>query len=182
MKVLVVYGTRYGATRGIAERIGRTLGACGHEVEVAEATGALDARPYDAFVIGSAAYQGSWLEGPVDFVVRHVDLLAERPVWLFSSGPLGTEATDEQGRDQLEITRPRQFDELGKAVLPRGTQVFYGALDPEQLRMVDRIIRRLPTGHRLLPEGDFRDWAAIDAWAKEIGAELPGGTPPATTS
>lgn len=180
MKVLVVYGTRYGATRGIAERIGRTLAACGHDVEVAEASGALDARPYDAFVIGSAAYQGSWLEGPVDFVVRHVDVLSERPVWLFSSGPLGTERTDAQGRDQLEITRPRQFDELGKAILPRGTQVFFGALDPEALRTVDRIIRRLPTGRRLLPEGDFRDWAAIDAWAVKIGAELPGGVPPAT--
>jgi menaquinone-dependent protoporphyrinogen oxidase len=177
MRVLVAYGSRYGATRGIAERIGETLRSCGHQVDVAEGTGLLDARPYDAFVIGSAAYQGSWLEGPVDFVMRHVDLLSERPVWLFSSGPLGTETTDEQGRDQLEVTRPRQFDELEKAILPRGTQVFFGAMDPEQLRMVDRIIRRLPAGHRLLPEGDFRDWAAIDAWAKEIAGELPGAAP-----
>ena len=35
----------------------------------------------------------------VRFVRRTSDALARRPVWLFSSGPLGTEQTDAQGRD-----------------------------------------------------------------------------------
>ena len=174
MTVLVVYGTRYGATRGIAERLAETLRSCGQHVDVQEANPLLDATPYDAFVIGSAAYQGSWLEGPVEFVMRHVDLLADHPVWLFSSGPLGTSPTDSQGRDLLEVTRPSQFGELEEALLPRGMQVFYGALDPGRLRFLDRLIRRLPTGRRLLPAGDFRDWEAIDAWARKIAAELPG--------
>lgn len=174
MTVLVVYGSRYGATREIAERIAETLRSCGQKVDVEEGAPAVDAKPYDAFVIGSAAYQGSWLTGPVEFVMRHVDLLADRPVWLFSSGPLGTDATDDRGRDLLEMTRPRQFTEFEEALAPRGMRVFYGALDPERLHFLDRMVRRLPTGRRLLPAGDFRDWRAVDAWAREIAAELPG--------
>ncbi len=176
MTVLVVYGSRYGATRGIAERLAETLRSCGHQVDVQEGSPLVDARPYDAFVIGSAAYQGSWLKGPVEFVMRHIDLLVERPVWLFSSGPLGTSPTDGQGRDLLELTRPRQFAELEEALLPRGMRVFYGALEPERLHFLDSMVRRLPSGRRLLPAGDFRDWQAIDSWARKIAVELPGNT------
>jgi len=181
MSVLVVYGSRYGATRGIAERIGETLRACGHEVDVREASPVLTATAYDAFVIGSAAYRGSWLEGPVDFVMRHVDVLAERPVWLFSSGPLGTSTTDDDGHPLVDLTRPRQFDEFEEALLPRDMRVFFGALDPARLDFRDRMARRPPAGRRLLPAGDFRDWGAVDAWARDIGAHIPGpatkGTP-----
>jgi menaquinone-dependent protoporphyrinogen oxidase len=172
MPVLVAYGSRYGATRAIAERLGRTLRASGLEVDVHEATPLLDARPYDAFVIGSAAYRGSWLEGPVDFVRRHVDLLAERPVWLFSSGPLGHARRDDRGRDLLELTRPAQFAELRDTLAPQDLRVFYGALDPDRLRPLDRLVRRLPSGRRWLPAGDYRDWPAIDAWVARIAAEL----------
>jgi len=174
MSVLVVYGSRYGATRDIAERIGATLRAGGHEVDVQEASPVLPATAYDAFVIGSAVYRGSWLDGPVDFVMRHVDVLAERPVWLFSSGPLGTSRTDDEGHDLVEVMRPRDFEELEDALLPRDMRVFFGALDPARLDFRDRMARRLPAGRRLLPAGDFRDWNAVDAWAREIGAQIPG--------
>ncbi len=174
MAVLVGYGSRYGATRAIAERLGQTLRASGLDVDVHEATPLLDARPYDAFVIGSAAYRGSWLEGPVDFVRRHVDLLTERPVWLFSSGPLGHALRDDRGRDLLEITRPEQFAELRDTLAPQDMRVFYGALDPGRLRPLDRLVRRLPSGRRWLPAGDYRDWETIDAWAREIAARLQG--------
>ena len=178
MSVLVAYGSRYGATRGIAERLGQDLRAAGLDADVNEATPLLDATPYDAFVIGSAAYRGSWLKGPVELVNRHVDVLAERPVWLFSSGPLGRSLRDDRGRDLMESTRPRQFTELEAAVAPQDMRVFYGALDPERLRLGDRLVRLLPTGRRLLPAGDFRNWEAIDGWAREIAEKLTGSVRP----
>lgn len=174
MPVLVAYGSRYGATRGIAERLGQVLHAAGLDVDVHEATSRLDATPYDAFVIGSAAYRGSWLKGPVDLVDRHVDLLAERPVWLFSSGPLGRSLRDDRGRDLMETTRPRQFTDFATALAPQDMRVFYGALDPDRLRFGDRALRLLPAGRRLLPAGDFRNWEAIDGWAGEIAGRLTG--------
>jgi len=178
MPVLVTYGSRYGATRAIAERLGQDLRATRLEVDVHEATPRLDVTPYDAFVIGSAAYRGSWLKGPTELVARHVDLLAERPVWLFSSGPLGHALRDDRGRELLETTRPRQFADFEVALAPQDMRVFYGALDPDRLRLGDRLVRMLPAGRRLLPAGDFRNWEAIDGWAREIANQLAGSVPP----
>jgi len=57
MTVLVVYGSRYGATRGIAARRAEILRSCGQQVDVQEGSALVDAKQYDAYVIGSAAYQ-----------------------------------------------------------------------------------------------------------------------------
>ena len=33
-------------------------------------------------------------------------------------------------------------------------------------------------GRRILPAGDFRDWPAVGAWAREIAAELKASPVP----
>lgn len=43
------------------------------------------------------------------FVKRHRPVRAERLVWLFRSGPLGTDLVDEEGRDILEAIRPTSW-------------------------------------------------------------------------
>jgi menaquinone-dependent protoporphyrinogen oxidase len=175
MKVLVVYASRHGATAGIAERIAAGLRADGLTAEARPAgeVGKVEVEGYDAFVIGSAAYLFHWLKDATRFVERHRGLLATRPVWLFSSGPLGTERIDAQGDDVLEATRPREFDELAALVKPRGLQVFFGAWDPDapKVGLTEQLVRRLPAAADT-PAGDFRDWPAIDAWSAEIAREL----------
>ncbi|MDP1803810.1 MAG: hypothetical protein Q8K72_01455, partial [Acidimicrobiales bacterium] len=62
---------------------------------------------------------------------------------------------------------------------------FFGALDPGKLGFRDRAMRTLPAGRALFPEGDFRDWPDIDAWAAGIAVELtaePAGRPTRTSS
>lgn len=54
-------------------------------------------------------------------------MLAERPVWLFSSGLLGTDLFDEEGRDVFEASRPKEFEEPQTLLRPRGDHVFFGA-------------------------------------------------------
>src|SRR5687768_14742059 len=112
MTTLVSYASRHGATRGIAERIASTLASSGVDVVLKPVgeVGAIDA--YDAFVIGSAAYMGGWLGEATTFVRRNVEPLSTRPVWLFSSGPVGPERVDLKGRDVLEASRPNVFDEF----------------------------------------------------------------------
>jgi hypothetical protein len=44
---------------------------------------------YAAVVLGSAVYAGHWLKPARELVERHAGDLADRPVWLFSSGPVG---------------------------------------------------------------------------------------------
>jgi menaquinone-dependent protoporphyrinogen oxidase len=178
MKVLVAYATRHGSTRGIAERIGATLSAEGLAVTVKSVEDAWKLTGYDAFVIGSAAYMGGWLNQAAAFVRRNRSVLAERPVWLFSSGPIGPDKVDKQGRDVLVASEPREFTEFATTIHPRGKRVFFGALDADAEpiglaeRMAHGFTRLAPAVREAMPFGDFRDWPAIDDWARSLAREL----------
>ncbi|HEY6933068.1 MAG TPA: flavodoxin domain-containing protein [Marmoricola sp.] len=175
--VLVGYASRHGATAGIARRIAATLTGLGEPATACALTEVSDPESFDAFVIGGAAYYGHWLEPVEEFVRDHLDLLAARPVWFFSSGPLSREPVDASQPDEREASRPPELTELALEVGARGGRVFYGALDPHRLTLRERALRWLPGGRRMLPAGDFRDWPDIEGWATEIAGQLPRSAP-----
>ena len=176
-KVLVVYASRHGATAGIAERIGEVLRSEAIDAVIADATELPNPHGFDAYVIGSAAYIGKWERAATEFVERHRAVLATKPCWLFSSGPVGTERVERKGNSLL--ADPATVTELRPILNPRGTQVFFGAWDPSvpSASLAERVVRRMPAMKDLLPTGDFREWPAIEAWAREIAAELVGLVP-----
>ena len=131
MHVLVTYASRHGATQGIAERIGETLRANGLDAETRPAASVGNASTYDAFVVGSAAYMEHWLKDAKSFVDRNRDVLAVRPVWLFSSGPIGPDPVDKNGVDQKVAAIPKEAPELVAAVHARDHHVFFGVYDPD---------------------------------------------------
>jgi menaquinone-dependent protoporphyrinogen oxidase len=166
MHVLVVYGSRLGATRGIAERIGAQLREDRLDVVVQPASEAIVFTDADAFVIGSGVYAGHWVREAADYVRRNRAILVRRPVWLFSSGPVGDLAT------RHEPVEPKDVGALRAMVNPREHRVFAGALDRSTLDgstlgRAERLVART-----MIPEGDYRDWAAIDAWTAGIAREI----------
>ena len=178
MKVLVGHASRHGATAGIAERIAVPLRAAGFEVECRSVRDVDDVVSYDAFVIGAAAYMFHWLKDATRFIKRHRTILRSRPCWLFSSGPLGTDLVDEEGRDVFEVTRPKEFDDLEALISPVETRIFFGAWDPAAppIGLGERVVRMMPAARNSMPSGDFRDWEAIDAWAGRIASDLQART------
>lgn len=172
MRVLVVYATKYGSTRGIAERIARTIEEAGHQAGAVPATHAGPLDGYDAYVIGSALYMFSWLKEAKDFVLHNRATLAAKPVWLFSSGPIGTAQTDAQGRDVRENAGPKELGELMAAVNAREHRVFFGAFDHTKLTVAHRVVYAMPAAKKLFIDGDFRDWDDIEAWAIKVAAAL----------
>jgi menaquinone-dependent protoporphyrinogen oxidase len=176
MEVLVAYASQHGATRGIAERIADRLRAAGLGAELAPVAGAPDPSRFDACVIGSAVYTGRWREEARTYVRAWAPRLQERPVWLFSSGPLGDELVDDQGRDRRETAAPDEATALVAMAGARDHRVFFGALNPDDLSIVARTARLLPPMRNRLVEGDFRDWPEIEAWADGIVAYLEGAT------
>lgn len=176
MRILVTYASRHGATRGIAERIAATLERHDLDVTFQPADKAGDARLYDAAIIGSAAYAFHWLGEASTYVRRNSDALRGIPVWLFSSGPVGSDAVDSKGRDVRATAEPKEFATFGPSIRARGTHVFYGAFDPEAapVGVMERVMHAIPQARAAMPAGDFRDWAEIDAWAEAIAAELTG--------
>jgi len=129
-----------------------------------------------AFQLGASAYLFHWQKEAVAFARHHAERLAAQPLWLFSSGPLGTDLVNKKEVDLLAASRPKEFDELVDLLHPIGERVFFGKYDPNArpIGMSERLLRTMPVGGEGLPGGDFRDRPAIEAWAQEIAAELKG--------
>lgn len=120
MKVLVSAASKHGATTEIAEELGKVLsnalqerGIGGDEmVDVLPTEEISSVESYDAVVLGSAVYAGHWLKSARELAERHADALFEKPVWLFSSGPIGDPPKPEEEPVDvagiLESTRARE--------------------------------------------------------------------------
>lgn len=190
-RVLVVCGSRHGGTQGIAERIGVVLRSEGCEavVSVADRVHPDDVRTADAFVVGSAVYLGSWLKEPLEFLKDNKDVLAARPTWLFSSGPLAGSSKVQADVDPLTSALGpaegpgsggrKKVEAISRDVHPRDHRVFLGAFDPDDppRAVSERMVRMMPGAGKILPPGDFREWEAIEFWAREIAAELSAPVP-----
>ena len=164
-RVLVAYATKYGATAEIAEKIGQVLRQAGLDADVLPADRVGNAASYRAVVLGSGAYMGQWRKEAARFLKANEKVLAERPVWLFSSGP-----TDEG--DPIEATEgwrlPRGLRPVAARIRPRDITLFHGAIELEKLSWFDKwIIKKVKA-----PVGDLRDWNAITSWATVIADEL----------
>jgi len=182
--VLIVYGSRHGGTRGIAQRIGEVLQAESLEAHVVAADGTGDVSTADAFIVGSGVYMGSWLKEPLEFMRRNQQFLAARPTWLFSSAPLRGSSKESAESDPVTNalgpeTGPgsggrKKVEELTAAIQPREHRVFFGAFDPSDppRTLAERVVRMVPASKDILPPGDFREWDEIEAWAREIAGVL----------
>jgi menaquinone-dependent protoporphyrinogen oxidase len=167
MRVLVTAATKYGATAEIATAIAEVLGEHGLEATVVQPEQVEGVDGYDAVVVGSAVYAGHWLKPARELVDRFGSELAERPVWLFSSGPVGDPPKPEE--DPVDVA------DLLAATAAREHQVFAGKLVRKQLSFPERAI----VSALRVPEGDFRDWTEIRQWAAGIADALEAGSSPA---
>lgn len=165
-KVLVAYASRLGGTRGIAEAIGEGLGKRGHDaiVRAVEEITSLDG--VDAVVLGSGVFANHWHKPAVVLARRYEAELTALPLWLFSSGPVG------DIKNPGPLADPKEVAELRSRLRPRDHQIFWGSLDRKTLDESDLGTFSRFISRRFIPEGDWRDWPAIDAWAEKISNEL----------
>ena len=162
MTVLVTASSRHGSTAGIADAIADGLTKRGIEARMVSPEDIMGLDAYTAVVIGSAVYAGHWLEEGRTLVDSHAAGLRDLPVWLFSSGPLG-----EPGhlKPEEETVDAAPIVEATGAIAHR---TFAGKLDKAKLKFTERAMVIAFKA----PEGDFRDWEAIDAYAGEIAQRL----------
>jgi menaquinone-dependent protoporphyrinogen oxidase len=158
--ILIAYASKYGATREVAERIAQRLQKSGKQAEAKPVAQIADLGKPEAVIVGSGLYQGAWLPEATTFVRKNASALSRIPTWLFSVGPLGTDVNDEE--------QPLELAEFREKIGPKQHAVFHGALDHSKLDRGDRITMKTAGA----PEGDFRDWETIGAWADHIAKSL----------
>jgi menaquinone-dependent protoporphyrinogen oxidase len=83
-------------------------------------------------VLGSAVYTGHWLSAARELVGRAGGTLADQPVWLFSSGPIGDPPKPEE--DPVDVA------EIVAATKAREHRMFVGKLDKRQLGFGEKAI------------------------------------------
>ncbi|MBM9504438.1 flavodoxin domain-containing protein [Actinacidiphila acididurans] len=158
--VLVAYESRNGGTSEIAEWIGTALREEGLPATVLPASTIGTLHPFTAVVLGSGVYEGRWLRGAVRFAHRNRRDLLERPVWLFSSGPLDPTV------DERDVPPVPSALGVADAVDAREHMTFGGRLVSGARGLLARLILRRGGG------GDFRDPDSVREWAHAISREL----------
>lgn len=163
-RVLVCYATGTGCTRGVAERIGETLAHDGARVDVMPFSSAPDPASYDAIVAGSGTRAGNWHPVAKKWLTRNAAALGSRPLALFTVGIAMAHGADKTS-ETLGVT-DRLLEKTG--LEPLGIGAFAGWYDPTKFSAIERQIMRIAKS----PEGDFRDWPAIEAWAARIASAI----------
>ena len=164
-KVLVAFASKCGNTAEMAERIGQVLREAGLQTDVLPANRVKKSTDYQAVVLGSAVYIGMWRKEAASFLKANKMDLAQKPVWLFSSGPTG--------EGDLEALLqgwkfPSGLQSAADWIQPRNITVFRGAVNLQKLNGLEKwMMNRVQAA-----DGDFRDWENIVTWAKGIADEI----------
>ena len=164
-KILVAYASKHGMTMEIAGKIGETLRQSGLQVDLLPVKRVKKPETYKAIVLGSAVYIAMWRKEIVQFLKKNEKLLSERPVWLFSSGPMG------EG-DPVELSQGWRFPEAQRPLIerikPRDVALFHGAIDIKKMNLLEKWVLK----NVKAPTGDFRDWETISKWSRSIADAL----------
>ena len=173
MKALIVYGTRGGATKEIADEIGKVFDEQGFAVTVRDARKSrdIDVRAFDLVVVGSSVFITMWKRQAKAFLKRNENVLAGKKVALFSSGSAGGDPALADYASQSIAKVAAKFP----AIKPVGMAYFGGYLDFNSKSRIDRFFGAMKKdfdnkGFDTSKPIDQRDWVAIRAWASGLAA------------
>jgi menaquinone-dependent protoporphyrinogen oxidase len=159
-KYLVAYATRYGSTEEVAQAVAKTLGEFSHSVDCKRLREVKTLEDFDAAVIGAPLYMYRWHKDALRFLSRHRKSLTVFPTAVFALGPV----RDPHDEHEWQDSRHQLDQELSRFAWfkPVVIQLFGGKYDPKSLGFP---FNKLAGD---TPATDIRDWAAIEAWTREL--------------
>jgi menaquinone-dependent protoporphyrinogen oxidase len=175
MKALVVYGTRGGSTKQIAEEIGKVFDGQGYSVTVKDAKAArgIDVNAFDLIVVGSSVWATLWKRQATSFLKRNAKKLAGKKVALFSSGMAGDDPAKMDVANQSIAKTAAKFP----AIKPLALAYFGGCVNFDSPGFMARFMANMmkkdfeKKGIDTSKPVDHRDWNAIRQWAADVAAK-----------
>jgi menaquinone-dependent protoporphyrinogen IX oxidase len=183
-KILIAYGTRYGATASTAEEISKILLGEGFEVRVVNLKEAKvkDISKFEFVIIGSGMKMDMWTSKAKAFLNKFSGELKKKKVAIFVSS--GARALMEYKGEHDEINRITKKYLENKAskydLNPISMTMFGGIWDYNQIGKIYRKFINaekenfIPAGIKETEPGvyDSRNWDEIRKWAKELANQI----------
>ena len=183
-KILIAYGTRYGATTSTAEEISKVLQSEGFDVKVVnlKEEKVKDISKYELVIIGSGMKMEMWTSKAKAFLNKFSSELKKTKVALFvSSGARALMEYKGEHDEIIRITKKYLKDKASKYDLnPISMTMFGGIWDYNQIGKIYRKFINaekenfIPAGIKETEPGvyDSRNWDEIRKWAKELASLL----------
>ena len=168
-RILVVYDTKYGATRTIADQIQNVLCESGARVDMTLVERIDDISEYDAVILGSAIISESWRPDMLRFLRTQEPILATKQVAVFIVCGLLHEDTAEYREIAQQYYIDKVLEKFPQVVPVGNAGLFAGVVDYSVLQPLDEFLMRVLFG-RLLPEGDYRNFDTVTQWTNDIFA------------
>lgn len=163
-KALIVYATKTGCTEGIAKAIADTLRERGVEADVRRADEKPEPQGYDAVLVGSGVRAGQWHGAAKHWTTVNAHQLKQLPIAFFTA--CLTLVSDPDKTDEVRAFTDPLIAETGLEPVTVG--LFAGSNIPKTFSLPERLIMKAMKA----PEGDFRDYDAVAAWARETAPAL----------
>jgi menaquinone-dependent protoporphyrinogen oxidase len=165
-RILVAYASQAGSTGEVAAFMGKALGTNGITVDVCPIENVTNSQGYQAVVVGSAIRAGKWMPVATNFVETHQAVLSRIPTAYFTCCMTLHQDTPENRRKALSF-----MDPVREILEPVDIGAFAGKMDYRKISFLDRF---MVTKVFSTPEGDFRNWDAIQTWVNNLQPKLLG--------
>ena len=183
-KVLIAYGTRYGATASTSAEIAKVLGGAGLDVRVVNAgkEKVNDIGEYDLVIVGNGMQMGKWTGAADGFLNKFQKELSGKKVAIFVSSAAQALLEHEKKQDEIEKARKQYLDDKAAkyGLHPISMVIFGGVWDYNKMFFLFR--KTLASFKPKIEEAGFkevkpglydtRDWDAIRAWARDIATKV----------
>jgi menaquinone-dependent protoporphyrinogen IX oxidase len=176
MKALLVYGTRWGGTISVAEKIGASLTEANYTVDVVDAKkNPPPVDQYDLVVVGSGVRADKWTKETLKFLKENAHALSKKKTALFVSCLMADRETAEAQEKAKRKYLLETAQEHGLSPISYGFFGGYADFSKSHGLLVDIIIRvnrknLLKNGLDIRKIVDTRDWNKIGAWASELAS------------
>ncbi len=179
MKALIAYATRYGATAGTSEEIGRILREKGFNVRIGnlKREKIKDITDYDLIIVGSGMRMGKWTDEADDFLKKFQKELEQKRLAIFVSTMKTVSEREGKTEDVAKMRKVALEDKVAQYSLHPITLGFFGGvLDYNKMGFLfKRTMGFLKP--QLEKDGfketapdvyDLRDWDEIRNWVVDL--------------
>jgi menaquinone-dependent protoporphyrinogen oxidase len=180
VKALILYGTRYGATKGTAEEIAKILQEENFEVKVvnAQEQKVKDISEYGLVAVGSGVTCGRWVNEAEDFLKKFRKEFENKKLALFVSSMEPIAAREGKTEEVAKMHKIDLEDSVSKYGLKPVSMGFFGGIvDFSRMGFLTRKGMESAFKSPLQKHGfketapgayDLRDWNKIREWAREL--------------